>query len=106
MKEINYDKSTLMHGSFPEIRKLGAVSPNGETTPFVFQNRLYRLELHDPSHGTDSSVPTHALIRDRETGEILSRLGQGCYYYSLYQEDDTVMSSEQSPDCQNSAETP
>lgn len=90
MKEINYNKSTLMHGTFPEIRKMGAVSPNGETSPFVFNDRLYRLELFDPSHGTDSSIPTLALIRDRETGEILSRFGQGCYYYSLYQEDDTV----------------
>ena len=88
--EINYNQSSVMRGSFPEIRKLGAVSPNGESTPFVFHNRLYRLELCDPTHGTDSSVPTLALIRDRETGEILSRFGLGCYYYSLYQENDTV----------------
>ena len=88
--EINYNQSSVMRGSFPGIRKLGAVSPNGESTPFVFHNRLYRLELCDPTHGTDSSVPTLALIRDRETGEILSRFGHGCYYYSLYQENDTV----------------
>ena len=63
---------------------MGAVSPNGETSPFVFQNRLYRLELHDPSHGTDSTVPTHALIRDRETGEILSRFGIGYFTFQYY----------------------
>lgn len=88
--EINYDASSVMLNGYPQIRKLGAVSPNGEATPFVFENRLYRLELADSSNGTDSSVPTVALIRDRETGEILSSLGLGCYYFSLYQEDDTV----------------
>jgi len=88
--EINYDQSSVMLGRFPEIHKLGAVSPNGECTPFVFHDRLYRLELSDPSRGTDSSAPICALIRDRETGTILSRFGLGCYYYSLYQENDTV----------------
>lgn len=33
---------------------------------------------------------TCAIIRDRETGEIVSRLAEGCYNYSLYQEKDTV----------------
>ncbi|MBQ6421520.1 MAG: hypothetical protein IJK02_10640 [Clostridia bacterium] len=90
MKEINFNEKTLMKGGYPQIRKLGAVSPCGESTPFVFGGRLYRLELEDPTRGTDPAFPACALIRDRETGEVLSRFGQGCYYYSLYQENGTV----------------
>lgn len=33
---------------------------------------------------------TCAIIRDRETGEIVFRLAEGCYNYSIYQEKDTV----------------
>ncbi|MBR5366918.1 MAG: hypothetical protein IK132_11805 [Clostridia bacterium] len=92
-KEITYDQTTLMKHGFPKIKKLGAVSPYGESSPFVFNDRLYRLELvdtHRPTNGLDPSLPIHAIIRDRETGEILSRFGEGCYYYSLYQENGTV----------------
>ena len=89
-KEINYDAASVMKKGYPEIRKLGAVSPNGESSPFVFGGEAYRLELEDRSHGTDSSAPTVALIRRRETGEVLSRFGAGCYYYSLYQESGAV----------------
>lgn len=90
MIEKNYDASSVMRGRFPHIRKLGAVSPNGECSPFVFHDRLYRLELCDQSRGTDIASPTLALIRDRETGAILSKFGAGCYYYSFYQENDTA----------------
>ena len=89
-REINYTKDSVMKKGFPRIRKLGAVSPNGESSPFVFNGRAYRLELEDPSHGTDSSIPACALIRDRETGDVLSRFAEGCYYHSLYLENDTV----------------
>lgn len=89
-RQIHYHADTIMQNPFPRITKTGAVSPNGESTPFVFRDRLYRLELCDPSRGLDPDAPVSALIRDRETGEILSRLGEGCYYYSLYQEGDTV----------------
>ncbi len=75
---------------FPKIKKLGAVSPNGESTPFVFNNRLMRLELQDATNGVDSDYKTSAIIRDRETGEIISCFGEGCYYYSLYQENNKV----------------
>ena len=90
MAEINYNASTKMLRGFPKITKLGAVSPNGEMTPFVFHNRLMRLELQDDSNGTDPDFPTVAIIRDCETGQILSSFGQGCYYFSAYVEDDTV----------------
>ena len=95
--EINYTPETHMQGAFPHIRKCGAVSPCGESSPFVWRDpqnhgkeTLMRLELLDPTRGTDPSHPTVAIIRNRETGEVLSCFGSGCYYYSLYQEDDTV----------------
>ena len=90
VREINYDQSSRMTKGFPKIRKTGAVSPMGESTPFVFRGRAYRLELDDPFRGTNPEVPASALIRDRETGEILSRFGRGWYYYSLYQENGVV----------------
>ena len=90
MTEKNYNEKSVMKGGFPRIKKLGAVSPCGESTPFRFGGRLYRLELEDPTRGTDPAFPARALIRDRETGEVLSRFGQGCYYHSLYQENGTV----------------
>lgn len=90
MKEIAYDASTKMAGGFPEIRKLGAVSPNGEASPFVWNGRWMRLELEDPTRGVDPAYPTRAIIRDRETGEVLARLGEGCYYYSFYMENGTA----------------
>lgn len=95
--EINYTPETRMNGGFPHIRKCGAISPCGETSPFVWRDpqnggkeTLMRLELMDPTYGTDPAKPAFAMIRNCETGEILSRFGIGCYYYSLYQEDDTV----------------
>ncbi|MBQ6164972.1 MAG: hypothetical protein IJK23_10910 [Clostridia bacterium] len=88
--EIDYNAGSKMLRGFPKIKKLGAVSPCGESTPFVFGGRLYRLELADPTRGLDAGAPICALIRDRETGRILSRFGEGCYYYSLYTENDTV----------------
>jgi len=90
MKEFTYDASTKMAGGFPSIRKLGAVSPNGEASPFVWKGRWMRLELEDSTRGVDSAYPTQAIIRDRETGEVLARFGEGCYYYSFYMEDDTA----------------
>lgn len=75
---------------FPKITKLGAVSPNGEMTPFVHKGRLMRVELQDSTNGTDSNYPTVAIIRDCETGAVISSLGLGCYYFSAYTEGDTV----------------
>ena len=84
MREKHYDSKTKMLGGFPK-KKLGAVSPNGESTPFVWNNRLIRLELDDATNGIDSGYKTSAVIRDRESGEIASRFGEGCYYFSFYQ---------------------
>lgn len=90
MKEIIYDDKTRMIHDFPEIKKLGAVSPNCESTPFVFNGRLFRLENMTPEAGSDPKTPYCAIIRDREKGEILSIIGGDCYFYSLYQEAGTV----------------
>ncbi len=90
MAVIHYDAATKMLNGFPKIKKLGAVSPNGESTPFVWHGQVMRLELDDATNGTDAAFATTAVIRNRETGEIVSRFGEGCYYYSLYQENDTV----------------
>ena len=91
MKIADYDASTKMLHGFPEIKKMGAVSPNGEMTPFVWQGKLMRLELSDPTRGVntaDSGVC--ALIRDVESGAVLSRFGHGCYYFAGYAEGDTL----------------
>jgi hypothetical protein len=67
-----------MTKGFPKIKKLGAVSPNGESTPFVFRGRSYRLELSDPTRGLDRRAQIAAVIRDRETGNTVSRLAEDC----------------------------
>ncbi len=90
MSEVHYNSTTKMLGGFPKIKKIGAVSPNGESTPFVWNNRLMRLELDDATNGVDSDYKTSVVIRDRETGEIVSRFGEGCYYFSFYQENGTA----------------
>lgn len=46
-----------------------------------------QLGLEDAFNATDPDEPVHALIRERDTGKVLSRLGLNCYYYSLYIED-------------------
>lgn len=91
MKEIDYGVNSKMLSEFPVIKKLGAVSPYGEMTPFVFNSRLMRLELVDDTRGLnpyDENIS--AVIRDVETGKIISSFGHGCYYFSGYTEDNTV----------------
>lgn len=92
--EHNYNAASRMYGGFPKIHKCGAVSPCGESSPFTWirggKETLMRLELCDSSHGTDPSNLARAIIRDCETGEILSSFGEGCYYYSLYTENKTA----------------
>ena len=80
--EINFDKYSKMAGA-PYIKKMGAVCPNGESTPFVWDGRYMRLEKTDNSKGLDLNDPSiGAIIRDVETGKIVSRFAQGCYYHS------------------------
>jgi alpha-L-fucosidase len=89
MTEINYDINSKMSAGFPKIKKLGAVSPYGEMTPFVFQGRLMRLELVDMPRGLDPyDEGICAVIRDVETGKIVSSFGHGCYYFSGFLDGD------------------
>jgi hypothetical protein len=90
MAEINYNALTTMKNPYPEIRKLGACSPSGEMTPFVWDGRLMRMELYDPMMGTNLSAPVCACIRDVESGKIISTLADDSYYHSAYVEDDVV----------------
>ena len=81
-----------MLSAFPKIRKLGATSPYGEVSPFVFNGRLMRLELIDPSRGLNAGGGAIcAGIRDVETGKILSTFGKDCYYFSAYCENGKVL---------------
>lgn len=86
MREYSYDAATKMIRGFPKIKKLGAVCPNGESTPFVWNGRLMRLENEDPSKCYSSDADIVALIRDCETGEVVSRFGGECVFYSLFVE--------------------
>ena len=72
-QEIFHDRTFVMKKGFPKVTKLGAVSPYGECSPFVFNGRVYRMELVDTSHGLDPSHPNHSIIRDRETGGIVHK---------------------------------
>ncbi len=90
MSEILYNKDTLMMKGYPKIKKLGACSPNGEMTPFVWNGRLMRLELVDPMNGTDCSVRRYAAIRDVETGEFISSLAEDSYFHSAFVDGDTI----------------
>ena len=89
MKEIVYNEASVMRGKYPEIKKLGICSPWGEATPVVWNGRLMRLELCDPYKGTQVTEEVHSLIRDAESGEIISRVAYGCYFQSGYLEGDT-----------------
>ncbi len=90
MNEILYDEKTLMYGKYPEIKKLGVCSTNGEMTPFVWKGRLMRMELVDPSFGTNAGIPRQAGIRDVETGKFISFCAPDVYFHSGYFEEDTA----------------
>lgn len=90
MAEITYDAKTIMKNGYPKIKKLGACSPNGEMTPFVWGDKLMRMELVDPSNGTDNTVRCYAAIREVESGKIISELAEDIYYPSVYIEGDTA----------------
>ena len=90
MPEIIYSPDTLMKNGYPKIQKLGACGACGEMTPFVWNGRLMRMELVDPSRGLDSAQCLGAGIRDVESGEYLSYVAQDSYFHSAYLEEDTL----------------
>ncbi len=87
MREVSYDATTKMLKGYPQIKKLGAICPNGECSPFVWNGRLMRLENDDPSHCYSKDADIKALIRDWYTGEVISRFGGEATFFSFYQED-------------------
>ena len=87
MRELSYDANSKMLRGFPQIKKLGAISPNGESSPFVWDGRLMRLENEDPSRCYSADAAIRTIIRDCATNEILSRFGGECDFTSFYQED-------------------
>ena len=89
VSEILYDKNTLMTKGYPKIKKLGACSPNGEMTPFMWKGRLMRLELIDETKGVDTNSGC-ATIRDVEAGTFLSYFAEDSYFHSAFVEGDTV----------------
>ena len=74
------------------FRRLGAVSPNGEMSPFVFGGKLYRMELADPTRGLNIADPRICCeIREAATGRLVSSFAHGrCYYASAFAEDGRV----------------
>lgn len=83
-----------MNKGYPKITKKGVVSPYGEVTPFVWHGRLYRLELVDVTRGAvppaEAVGHVHFIIRDAESGAVVSRFGYGHYYCAAYVEEETV----------------
>jgi hypothetical protein len=79
-----YTKDTRMYKGYPTLRKLGVVGKVGESSPFIWKGKAMRLESHY------NEGPTHAVIRERESGKILARVGEGEYFYSFYMENDTA----------------
>ena len=63
-------------------------------TPFVFKDKLYRVESIDkftPVMNTGiKEKDTYAVIRDLENGNIISKLGQGCYFFDAFVDNDTA----------------
>ena len=81
-----------MASSFPRFERMGAVTPNGESSPFVFRGKLYRMELADPTRGTDFSDPRiHCEIREAKGGRLVSSFAHAkCYYPAAFVDGDTV----------------
>ena len=74
----------------PYIQKLGTVSVYVcESTPFVFQDRLYRFEAirQDLKHDADGDF---FQIIDRQTGRTLPAFAKGYRFGSAYVEGETV----------------
>lgn len=96
--EIYYDEKTIMKNGFPKITKLGAISPNQEPTPFVWNGKLMRLEWINPNNNPDpilnlnggASSGSPAGIRDCESGKFISYVGGDIVFPSGYLEGDTM----------------
>ena len=86
MRELSYDANTKMLRGFPQVKKLGAISPNGESSPFVWNGKLMRLENEDPSRCYSGDATIRTIIRDCATKEVIARFGGECDFTSFYHE--------------------
>ena len=87
MRELSYDANTKMLRGFPQIKKLGFLSPNGESSPFVWNGKLMRLENEDPTRQYSIDAPIHTIVREWDTGKIIARFGEEIIFSSFYMED-------------------
>ena len=95
MKEYDLNgKDAKMLKGYPVLKKKGVVSPYGEMTPFVFKGKLMRLETIAVDNCTDTRNDSiqqgHFIIRDVESGKIVSRAGYGSFFFDAYVENDHV----------------
>ena len=96
MKEHNLNgrDAKMLHG-YPILKRKGVVSPNAEMTPFVFKGKLMRMESVSPDHCANPTKENlssaHAIIRDVESGKVLSEFGHGSYFFDAYVENDHVL---------------
>ncbi len=93
MKLLNLNgRDAKMNNRYPVLKKKGVVSPYGEMTPFVFHGKLMRLEsvCVDKETMEEARKESHALIRDVESGKVLSRFGHGSFFFDAYVENEHV----------------
>ncbi len=77
--------------SKPLIRKLGTIDCDlVETTPLVYQGRLYRFEYVRPDYKPNQTGDTYFRFVDVETGEVTPGFAVGFHLGSAYATEDTV----------------
>ena len=75
----------------PQIEKLGTIGVDlMESTPFVFNGTLYRLEYLRENSPHNKGAPSFQRIVDVETGTTVASLGRGFHFPSAYVSDDTL----------------
>lgn len=85
------DTSTEETIKRPQIKKLGTIDCDlVETTPVVFQGRLYRFEYVRERYKPNQSGDSYFRFIDHETGEASPAFAVGYHLGSAYVEGDTV----------------
>ena len=78
-------------GGKPEIEKLGTIAIDlVEATPFVFKNKVYRLEWVRPNTKHNASDISYLHIVNHKTGKEISNFGERYRFPCAYVENDTV----------------
>jgi hypothetical protein len=85
------DKNKVKGNGKPEIRKLGTIALDVvEATPFVFNNKLYRLEWVRPDTKYNVKGMSYLHIVDHYTGKEISNFGERYRFPSAYVENNIV----------------